>query len=144
MPQKEARLCLDCGKPISLYATSIRCASCAKTGENNPSWKGGRFKNPYGYILIKLFPDDFFYPMAKKDGYVFEHRLVMARHLNRCLLPWEIVHHINGVKDDNRLENLELLPHKRFHLVDALTKAHIKRLEERIAHLENLLYGGTL
>lgn len=62
-----------------------------------------------GYIAIHC-PDEFFASMATlTNNRILEHRLIMARHLGRCLRIYEVVHHINGLKDDNRLENLQLM-----------------------------------
>lgn len=83
-----------------------------KRGKASPSWKGGKQKMN-GYILI--YKPEHRYNVKK---YVFEHRLVMEKKLGRYLKPEEIVHHINGKKDDNSFKNLELLSqadHARFH-----------------------------
>ena len=100
----------------------------------------GRLVRPDSYIDIWLSPDDFFYPMAHLGNglnggtkYVLEHRLIMAKHLNRCLLPWEIVHHRNGVKDDNCLENLELFTSRGKH--NTQLNQYIKKLEKENAIL---------
>jgi len=134
--------CLDCGKPrwVKLRNNapeSLRCRSCAyQKGGNRAYYKGGRRKSHHDYIQIKLQPDDFFYPMARDDGYIYEHRLVMARHLNRCLLPWEVVHHKNGIKSDNRIENLELLPTHKQHLASTRIEKLLKERDEKIEQLQ--------
>ena len=110
--------------------------SQACRGEKHHNWKGGRVIDNKGYIRVWLPFDDFFYLMVDGQGYVLEHRLVMAKSLHRCLLPWEIVHHKNGIKGDNRLENLQLLPNQLYHIVDTVSKGYIKRLEVRIKQLE--------
>ena len=56
-----------------------------------------------GYVMLRR-PD---HPRAS-GGYVFEHILVVEQQLGRHLLPDETIHHLNGVRDDNRIENLEL------------------------------------
>jgi hypothetical protein len=72
--------------------------------EWNSNWRGGRSKTRKGYITI-LAP---WHPRGRKNHYVFEHILVLEEHLDRFLFPGETVHHKNGIKDDNRVENLEL------------------------------------
>ena len=74
-------------------------------GHRSTAWKGGRIKDKFGYILIWK-PE---HPNAKLAGYIHEHRLIMSVHLDRSLESYEFIHHKNGIKDDNRLENLELL-----------------------------------
>ncbi len=77
-------------------------------GKAHGMWKGGVIKTSGGYVQEKLRPDDDLYEMATASGYVMQHRLVMARRLGRKLNEGESVHHINGDKKDNRIENLQL------------------------------------
>ena len=83
-----------------------------RIGDKNPNWKGGRATAGAGYIKI-WSPT---HPLAVR-GYVLEHRLVMEAHLGRTLLPSEVVHHINGIVDDNRIENLMLFTDSAEHTV---------------------------
>ncbi len=104
--------CIDCGQTRWIgirhgQPESLRCKSCAHTGKNHYAYKD-RVKSTQGYIFVKLSTDSFFSPMIQPHKGILEHRLIMAEHLGRCLQPWEQVHHKNGIKDDNRLENLEL------------------------------------
>jgi len=71
-------------------------------------WKGGRSLRSDGYVQVLIPPDSPLAPMSKNSGYVLEHRLVLAQHLGRPLLPSETVHHIDGDRANNRIENLQL------------------------------------
>jgi hypothetical protein len=68
------------------------------------------------YVSIIILPNDPYYAMAKRGGQVLEHRYVMAQHIGRCLESWEVVHHIDGQKHNNAIENLELLPNSTAHV----------------------------
>lgn len=136
-------VCPRCGlgRWVQKHNRGCQCKTCRSqlhgatlTGDKNPHWKGGRAEDG-AYIRVQTKPDNPFYSMASKAGYVAEHRLVMAQHLGRSLHRWEIVHHINRDKKDNRLENLRLLP-------SALEHAPFTKMEERIGQLEQQI--GTL
>ena len=132
--------CPDCGKERWVFQGHLKgrdtimflCQKCNGRRprphpqmEEHGMWTGGKRTDSHGYIYLKIPPDDPLYPMVyARDRYLVEHRLVMARHLGRCLEPWEIVHHkgtkypIGSVKNkqDNRIENLELIPSPAYHL----------------------------
>jgi hypothetical protein len=92
-------------KRANNHFCSIECRRAWYRGKNNPLWKGGKSIKG-GYKIIRC-PE---HPNCDSGKYVKEHRLVMEKHLGRYLYPWETVHHKNGIKDDNRIENLKLLP----------------------------------
>lgn len=75
-----------------------------------------------GYVMVYA-PS---HPCVHKDGYVPEHRLVMEKHLGRILERKEAVHHRNEIKDDNRIENLELCESNGKHFVEH----HLKERDE--------------
>ena len=68
-----------------------------------PLWGKGSYKNGYKLIFKPGYPGAY-----KSDGRILEHRYIMEQHLGRSLQPHERVHHRNGIRDDNRIENLEL------------------------------------
>ena len=117
--------CPDCGKErwvqlpaLKRQANQGRCPQCAnKEGrgrENSRHWKGGKPFITNGYILLYQ-PS---HPNAHHGGRVKRSRLVLEEKLGRYLLPNCVPHHINGIKDDDRPENLgEMMDrdHRVFH-----------------------------
>lgn len=94
----------------------VREYPLGSSGQNNPNWKGGRLVDKSGYILLKAVG----HPDANHWGYIREHRLVMEQMIGRRLLPLEVVHHRNGIKDDNRPKNLQLFSENGAHLAHDL------------------------
>lgn len=146
------RVCPQCGEGSWITTTVQKragytglCHQCNALACGGKRIKGGyRWVNSNGYVLIKLQPDDFFYPMTGKDGYVLEHRLVMAQSLGRCLHSWEIVHH-KGIRDkgiknrsDNLRDNLQLVSDDK-HKQISILEAKIARLQKENKKLKEQL-----
>lgn len=122
-----SRACRQCGREFRPSSRHLRCPACRsrdecvcgngkqvhsatclacrdQSGQANSNWKGGKTYHKAGYVMVRA-PD---HPRSGRGSYVFEHILVMESIIGRHLAQDETVHHINGVRDDNRPENLEI------------------------------------
>lgn len=108
------------------------------SGPANHLWKGGRRKDDQGYVMLRR-PH---HPMAQSNGYVYEHRLVMSEHLGRTLEKDEQVHHINGLRDDNRPENLVVIKGGKHQQLHADHRREVWELRKRVEQLESQLNPG--
>jgi hypothetical protein len=148
--------CAQCGEYRYINSCSLwqirngkqkLCWKCHKEqlAQRNSTGVIGRHKNIYGYVIRTLasFTQeelDFLKPMLRKGGKkkateILEHRALYALHHKKVLSDQDIIHHLNGIKDDNRIENLALMDN-RGHLKEHSTLA--KRLKELEAENKKL------
>ena len=142
-PVNPSGLCMcGCGQPVKratenhpergYYAGDFECYIAGHQvgkGPEHSKWKGGRYTSAAGYVFIRAVG----HPHADKDGYVLEHRLVAEQQLGRPLTHDEHAHHINGIKNDNRPENIVVLTkqvHHRLHGTETLREYHAEHPDQ--------------
>lgn len=113
--EKRKHPCIICGQSCK---ASI-CQSCSSVH---------RYYDKHGGYVYLRIPN---YPSAQKNGTILEHRYVMEKFLGRQLTRDEIIHHLNGIRNDNRIENLAIVG-KHSHP----SKSYIKSLQKRVRKLE--------
>ena len=121
---------------------SSECGSCCQVGKCRV--KTGIHRGKNGYVYIFLEPTSLFASMRQKKGYVLEHRLVMAKKMGRCLNGWEHVHHINEIKDDNRIENLIIVTNSQHRKIEGfLAKLWVTEHPDIVrSTIENIITGN--
>ena len=126
------RVCDDCNskKWIPIYnklkknhsGLCKKCSARLYSGKNSPNWRGGMTLTTMGYLMINSVN----HPLARKNGSILVHRLIACEEWGIEAVMGMDVHHINGDKTDNRIENLEILSHP-----DHTIMNNRKRAEER-------------
>lgn len=114
--------CIVCGEKTKNQCKQIkRCRKCYTKwhrGSNHKDWKGGRLLLDTGYVRLMVNGKPF-----------LEHRYIMEQHIGRKLDEAEVIHHLNGIRDDNRIENLEIT-NSHDHEKWTLSKLQAKRIRE--------------
>ena len=113
--EKRKHPCILCGR----LCKALVCQLCSSTN---------RYYDKHGGYVFLRMPS---YPGSKKNGTILEHRYVMEQFLGRQLTSNEVVHHLNGVRNDNRIQNLALVTEKSHP-----KNTYIKLLQKRIRGLE--------
>lgn len=120
--------CVDCSRLGP--AKNIRCNRCEglnRRGINHHQYKTGRNLNNNGYVILTGMHD---HPNAYSNGHILEHVYLMSEAKGRALLKGELVHHKNGIRTDNRIDNLEL----------CWTQPPGQRVKDLISYLESTGY----
>jgi len=99
----------------------IKCGD--RHGDKNPAWRGGRVRDRGGYIKIRMQN----HHRVNQSGYVMEHIYIWEQANGKPVPEGWVIHHLNGIKDDNRISNLVALPCKKHYLV---LQAKAKRIQE--------------
>ena len=149
---KEQRLLREVDLRIGRASSTGMCKSCgssSRSGKNDSKWQGGRYKDSHGYIILNVNGlegrghEIAQQMMHSNKKTVREHRLIFAIHLNRPLTKKEIVHHKDGNKSNNKIENLELLTTRKhnsghggpYYQEWQESLSHIRKLEDKIIAL---------
>lgn len=143
--------CLECNKEFEILKRDYNrgrgiycsndCNLLNKSGKRNGMWKGGK-KIVRGYVLVhkRLVQKKYHYLANNAKFYIPEHRLEAAKKYKRKLTKDDIVHHVNGVRSDNRRENLVVVnanSHEK-HTFEKKLQERILKLEKEIAKLKNI------
>ena len=151
--------CNSCGKERKVSSHAVgqktyngKCLSCSSKenvklmnppgriwphGKNHHLYKNG-FINDSGYKVISLYSNHPLRGMADVRGRAREHRIIMAKYIGRPLENWEVIHHVNGDRSDNRIENLDLLKIPEHTLITRMEQ-EIKILRKEIRRLNECL-----
>ena len=156
--KRRFRKCCNYGKCLRCGTTLIRIKSrrvysfCSRKckavylqqGKKSNNWKGGRKIDVHGYVFVYL-PE---HPNSDQNGYIGEHRYVISQKIKRPLRSDEHVHHINGNRQDNCLENLVLMSvgehvslHRKGCEVSAGTRKKLSEWQKSHPQKRDLLTG---